>query len=86
MIFPIRCFTCNKPISDLWFKYNEMVLQFRNENKDENVDIQEHPILDTNYINNFGQNTESPEKKTLDSLGIERQCCRRHFLCHIDID
>ena len=85
MIFPIRCFTCNKPIADLWFKYNEMVLQFRNENKDENVDIQEHQILDTNYINNVSQNTESPEKKTLDVLGIERQCCRRHFLCHIDI-
>ena len=85
MIFPIRCFTCNKPISDLWFKYNEMVLQFRKEDGDNNIDIQEHQVLDPNYINNLEGNQETPEKKTLDELGITRQCCRRHFLCHIDI-
>ena len=42
MIFPIRCFTCNKPISDLWMKYNKMVLDFRNEIEDENTDVQDH--------------------------------------------
>ena len=85
MIFPIRCFTCNKPISDLWLEYNKLVLKYRKEDGNENTDVQEHQLLDTDYINNYNKNIVTPEKKSLDYLGIERQCCRRHFLCHIDI-
>ena len=85
MIFPIRCFTCNKPISDLWLKYNKILLEYRKEDGDENTDVQEHQLLNTDYINNSERNIVTPEKKSLDQLGIERQCCRRHFLCHIDI-
>lgn len=25
MIFPVRCFTCGKPIGHLWIKYNELL-------------------------------------------------------------
>ncbi len=25
MIFPVRCFTCGKPIGHLWEKYQEMI-------------------------------------------------------------
>ncbi|MEM1634314.1 MAG: DNA-directed RNA polymerase subunit N [Nanopusillaceae archaeon] len=25
MIFPIRCFSCGKPIGHLWFKYKELL-------------------------------------------------------------
>ena len=85
MIFPVRCFTCNKPISDLWFKYNSLLLQYRKEDENENLDVQSHELLDTNYIVNQNNIKETAEKKALDFLGIERQCCRRHFLCHIDI-
>lgn len=27
MIFPIRCFSCGKPIGHLWFKYKELLQQ-----------------------------------------------------------
>ncbi len=25
MLLPVRCFTCGKPISDLWFSYTNLV-------------------------------------------------------------
>jgi len=25
MIFPVRCFSCGKPIGHLWFKYKELI-------------------------------------------------------------
>ena len=29
---------------------------------------------------------KSPEGKVLDSLGLNKICCRRHLLTHVDID
>ncbi len=54
MIIPIRCFTCGKPIGNLYNEYKERIV------------------------------TEDP-KKVLDDLGLERYCCRRMFLSHVDL-
>lgn len=29
--------------------------------------------------------TKTAEGKALDDLGVKRQCCRRHFLTHVDL-
>lgn len=30
--------------------------------------------------------TKTPEGHVLDRLGMKKQCCRRHFLTHVDIE
>jgi len=72
MIIPIRCFTCNKIIADLYKQYIEM--QAVSINKD----------ADIYNINTFSidNNKNIPIFK---KLGIERYCCKRHFLTHVEI-
>jgi DNA-directed RNA polymerase subunit N len=55
MMIPMRCWSCGKPISQLWEEYKERV-----------------------------DNGED-RKAVLDSLGVDRYCCRAMFLGHIDL-
>ena len=55
MMFPVRCYTCGKPIGHLWEEYLKRV------------------------------NAGEDKKKVLDDLGIEKYCCRRLFLTHVDL-
>lgn len=55
MIIPIRCFSCGKPIAQLWEKFQER------------VEAGENP------------------KEVLDSLGLERYCCRSAFIGQKDL-
>jgi DNA-directed RNA polymerase subunit N len=54
MMFPVRCFSCGKPIGHLWEEYLERIK--KGEDK----------------------------KEILNSLGVERYCCRGIFLSHKD--
>ena len=54
MIIPVRCFSCGKPIGQLWEEYKKRVEQ------------------------------GEKQKKVLDSLGLERPCCRSVFLGQAD--
>ena len=56
MIIPIRCFSCGKPIAQLW--------------------------------QDFKKRTEAGENagKVLDSLGLNRYCCRAVFLGHAQVN
>ena len=78
MIIPIRCFTCNKVIAHLWEEYLEKIQMnyidedIKNQKKKRFVDI------------------EQIEKKTnegqiLDDLGLNKYCCRRMILSHVDL-
>ena len=55
MIIPIRCFSCGKPVGQLYQEYQEQV---------------EKGIT---------------PKKVMDSLGLERYCCRGLFIGHVDL-
>lgn len=55
MIIPIRCFSCGKPVGQLWEEYQQLL-----------------------------EKGETP-KKAMDSLGLERYCCRGLFLGHVDL-
>ncbi len=55
MIIPVRCFTCGKPIGQMWGEYCKKV-----------------------------EKGEDPGK-VMDSLGLERYCCRRMMLTHADL-
>ena len=74
MIIPIRCFSCNKPISAKYSIYLEKKKEIENEDM----------LIDTNNIND-NELGKSKYGEILDKLEINRYCCRRMFLGQVDI-
>ena len=71
MIIPIRCFTCNKT-------YHEKVqIEYLKQ------DVKNNPkkrFIDVNDLEK-----KSIEGKILDELKMNKYCCRRMFLSHVDM-
>ena len=74
MIIPIRCVTCGKVIANKWQRYSEEVAKMEAEGTRSAKD----PTLPSNFEATF-------KGKILDELRIERICCRRHFLGHVEL-
>lgn len=78
MIIPIRCFTCNKVIAHLWDEYlNQIQMAYietdvKNNRKNRFVNIEE---LENKTV----------EGHILDKLGLNKYCCRRMMLSHVDL-
>jgi hypothetical protein len=77
MIIPIKCFTCGFVIAD---KYRYFT-----------TEVRKRKISDGNHTDTVLYLTQEYTKKTvegqlLDELNINRMCCRRHFLTHVDIE
>lgn len=83
MIIPVKCFTCGKVIASKWEAYKRAVQQLEESeaaggsNKNKNKDDVENDLAD-NFDNGL-------KGKILDDLGLDRICCRRHILAHIDL-
>ena len=77
MIIPIKCFTCGKVLAD---KYNYFLKHVR--------EIKEKEGLDTQKVIYLSEkNTaKTPEGVVMDELGLNKICCRRHMLSHVDIE
>src|SRR3990167_3337954 len=91
MIIPMVCFTCGKPISHLWDKYNYIIqyITYLRESPSESdgftLNIRDIEINITNdHIRSENDPSKTPEYIALKILKITRQCCRRMFLCHTD--
>jgi len=78
MIIPVRCFTCNKVISDKWIPFIEKV----NEKKETSTDTIKD--LDIDYID-LKDPKKSVEGEVMDELGLHRYCCRRMFLGNVHL-
>lgn len=85
MIIPVRCFTCGKVIGDLWPKYIELIDKYNSEDNILNKKFDDNQLLDKEYTDNTNSFKDTSQKKAMDFLKLERYCCRRHFLCHVDI-
>ena len=79
MIIPVRCFTCGSVISDKWVKYQELVDKYRIETKQADVELLDIDALVSE------SNEPTAEYKALKDLEVIRVCCRRHFLCNVDM-
>ena len=75
MIIPIKCFTCGKVIADKYRFYLEEVRKLKNNDNNDAVV----------YLTKTNTN-KSPDGIVLDQLKINKICCRRHFITHVDID
>ncbi len=77
MIIPVKCFTCGKVLGD---KYLYFIKNVKEEKFKMGVDNEEVIYLDENNAK------KTPEGKIMDKLGLNKLCCRRHMLTHVDID
>jgi len=73
MIFPIRCVTCNNIIGGKYLTYLDKVKGHRKASGKTEME----------YLS--ATTTKTAEGKSLDELNVVRQCCRRHFLTHVDL-
>jgi DNA-directed RNA polymerase subunit N (RpoN/RPB10) len=73
MIIPIRCMNCGNLIADKWRIYQELLKQKKGKNPASTIYIDATKIPNT------------PEKEILDKLQLRRECCRKHFLTHVDL-
>ena len=78
MIIPIRCFTCNKVISDKWMPFIEKV------NEKKKITTTDIKDLDIEYID-LDKPNKSIEGEVMDELGLKRYCCRRMFLGNVHL-
>ena len=77
MIIPIKCVTCGNVLADKYLTYKCMVIKENTlKNKERNY---------VEYLTK--ENVEkTSEGKILDDLKLNKVCCRRVFLTHVDIE
>jgi DNA-directed RNA polymerase subunit N (RpoN/RPB10) len=73
MIIPVRCMTCGKVLADKWEYYQKECEELKKKKKGDSSQ------QETKYF------SEPYTKEILDKLGLDRYCCRRHMLGHVDI-
>ena len=77
MIIPVKCFTCGKVLANKYLFYLTKVREMKEK---KNMDTQKVVYLTQ-------KNTEkTPEGIIMDKLGLNKICCRRHMLSHVDIE
>jgi DNA-directed RNA polymerase I, II, and III subunit RPABC5 len=82
MIIPVKCFTCGMVIADKYRYYQAEVRKRKLAKKaeSENFDIDKVVYLTKEF------HEKTPEGEVLDELNMNKMCCRRHFLTHVNID
>lgn len=76
MIIPVKCFTCGNVLADKYLYYQNKVREEKLKKKQD--------LDDVVYLTE--SNTEKTiEGKVLDELELNKMCCRRHMLTHVDI-
>jgi len=76
MIIPIRCFSCNKIIASKFKRYQELLSEM-NLDKDGKKSEKMHDMDD--------EKTNKQTTEIFKILGIERYCCKRHLLSHVNL-
>ena len=77
MIIPVKCFTCGEVIADKYEYYKRQVSQMKIE---KGIDSNNEVYLTKEHTQ------KRPEGIVLDTLDMNKMCCRRHFLTHVDIE
>lgn len=76
MIIPVKCFTCGKVIGDKYRYYLSEVAKIK---MSRNIEVNKVVYLTQEYID------KTPEGEVMDQLGLNKMCCRRHLMAHVDI-
>ena len=77
MIIPGKCFTCGKVLAN---KYLYYIKEVRRKKIESGEDLEKISYLTSSNMK------KTAEGEVLDTLGLNKMCCRRHFLTHVDIE
>jgi DNA-directed RNA polymerase I, II, and III subunit RPABC5 len=77
MIIPVKCFTCGNVIGN---KYDYFQREVRKIKMSRGMEVNKVIYLTEEYVD------KTPEGQVLDTLGLNKMCCRRHLLTHVDIE
>ena len=77
MLIPIKCFTCGKVLAD---KYRWYQIEVRKIKMSNDMTIEKVVYLTKDNIE------KTPEGEVMDKLKLNKYCCRRHMLTHVDIN
>lgn len=77
MLIPVKCFTCGMVLGD---KYRYYLREVRKMKGDESITTDNVTYLTSENIK------KTPEGIVLDNLRLNKMCCRRHILTHVDIE
>tara|TARA_B100000035_G_scaffold266663_1_gene239437 strand:- start:29 stop:262 length:234 start_codon:yes stop_codon:yes gene_type:complete len=77
MIIPVKCFTCGKVLGN---KYRFYVREISKKKVEKNLDVNKIEYLTKNTFD------KTIEGEVLDKLRLNKYCCRRHMLTHVDIE
>ena len=81
MIIPVKCFTCGNVIADKYRHYLEEVRKRKLSDKNiDNMDMNNVTYLTKEF------NQKTAEGIVLDEMRLNKMCCRRHMLTHVDIE
>ena len=77
MIIPVKCFTCGMVLAD---KYRFYTQEVRKRKLAKSMDVDKVVYLTKEF------HDKTPEGEVLDELNMNKMCCRRQFLTHVDMD
>jgi len=82
MIIPVKCFTCGMVIANKYRYYVEQVRKKKlaKRGNGESIDVEMVIYLTKEFVD------KTTEGEVLDDLNMNKMCCRRHFLTHVDIE
>ena len=77
MIIPVKCFSCGKVLADMYRYY---ITEVRKLKAEQNLEVDNVIYLTK------AQTAKTAEGEVLDRLNMNKLCCRRHMLTHVDIE
>ena len=77
MIIPVKCFTCGEVLGD---KYRFYLREVKKKKLDKNMELDKVVYLTKEH------SKKTPEGEVMDVLRLNKYCCRRHMLTHVDIE
>ena len=76
MIIPVKCFTCGKVLADKYRFYQREVRKIKGE--------QDMKVDQAVYLTE--KNVEKTPEGNFRYSSMNKPCCRRHMLTHVDIE
>tara|TARA_B100000424_G_C22813984_1_gene435756 strand:+ start:278 stop:511 length:234 start_codon:yes stop_codon:yes gene_type:complete len=77
MLIPVKCFTCGKVLGN---KYRFYQTEIKKRKINRKMNVEKVIYLTKDFID------KTPEGEVLDLLKLNKYCCRRHMLTHVDIE
>ena len=77
MIITVKCFTCGKVLGN---KYRFYQREVRKRKGEQDMKVDQVVYLTEEFAE------KTPEGEVMDLLKLNKPCCRRHMLTHVDIE